>query len=443
MLIVVLLVAYCFLSYFKPKYALWSILALLPTYQIRFQIFNIPLTFLEVMILILFVVYFGRNISGLRNIKEQLGSWQWLILVWLIIATVSMFIAPDLKAAAGVWKAYFVEPILFLIIFISLIKSKEDLKSACIALIFSAFYISVWAIGQKFSLLHSLGFGGQVGSGVWSLEVWGQPKIWRATGPFSHPNFLGLYLGPLILLGLGRIFSSFRKKQLIIISSLIFFVLTFGALIFARSEGAAVGVLASLIFLGLILKSSRRWVIGFLILVLLTLVFWPGPRDYLIQKAGFQDLSGQLRLNIWQGANSLIKTQPVLGVGLDGYQKLIPDYQERFYHPQTGELVSVETHPYPHNLFLAVWLELGLLGLIVFVWFLIKFFIQGFKQINKKEFIIYGSIMAAMVVVLIHGLVDTPYFKNDLSVLFWLIIGSMIILERCRSLAERTVLETR
>jgi len=28
-----------------------------------------------------------------------------------------------------------------------------------------------------------------------------------------------------------------------------------------------------------------------------------------------------------------------------------------------------------------------------------------------------------MIVLLVHGLVDTPYFKNDLSVLFWLIIG--------------------
>jgi len=33
----------------------------------------------------------------------------------------------------------------------------------------------------------------------------------------------------------------------------------------------------------------------------------------------------------------------------------------------------------------------------------------------------------AMVVLLVHGLVDTPYFKNDLSVLFWLIIGLGII----------------
>ncbi len=37
--------------------------------------------------------------------------------------------------------------------------------------------------------------------------------------------------------------------------------------------------------------------------------------------------------------------------------------------------------------------------------------------------------MAAMVVIVIHGLVDTPYFKNDLAILFWLIIGLLITLK--------------
>jgi hypothetical protein len=31
--------------------------------------------------------------------------------------------------------------------------------------------------------------------------------------------------------------------------------------------------------------------------------------------------------------------------------------------------------------------------------------------------------MAAMVAIIIYGLVDVPYFKNDLSVLFWTILG--------------------
>ncbi len=34
--------------------------------------------------------------------------------------------------------------------------------------------------------------------------------------------------------------------------------------------------------------------------------------------------------------------------------------------------------------------------------------------------------LAAMVAVLIHGLVDTTYFKNDLALLFWLVVTAAL-----------------
>ena len=429
MWIAILLIIYCFLAWFKPKYALCLILVLLPTYQIRFQVLNIPLTFLEAMVLILFIIYVAKNIKDIKEIKQNIRNWQWPVLIWLIIATLAMFMAPDLRAAAGVWKAYFIEPILLLIVFLGLIKNKKDTKLVFSIFIFSALTVSIYAFCQKF-----------IGEGVWSTEIWGQPKVLRITSFFPHPNFLGLYLGPLIILGLGQIFFYFKNKKLLIIYSIVFFIITFLSLIFARSEAAILAVLAGLFFLGLIIKSTQRYVLGLLIIILLLIFIFPVSRNYFIQKIGLQDLSGQLRLNIWQGAVELIKEKPILGVGLDGYEMLAPDYQKRFYHPETDELISVETHPYPHDLFLALWIELGLLGLIVFFWILIKFFIQGFRDI-KKDPILHGSTMGAMVVILIHGLVDTPYFKNDLSILFWLIIGLMIILRRGGRVDESTVLE--
>ena len=347
------------LTWFKPKWALFLLLAVLPSYQIRFQILSLPLTLLELMILILSIVYVLRNIREVFKIWERIGIWKWLILFWLILASIAVFIAPDLRTAAGIWKAYFIEPILLLIVFLGLIKTKNDLDLALGALIFSGFYISIYAIGQKF-----------LGGGVWSTEVWGQPKIWRATGLFPHPNFLGLYLGPIILLGLGQIIANFRKNKWFIVYTLSFIILLPLAIIMARSEGAMLGVLAGLVFWGLIYKNRalqnlvplsarhalvRKWTIISLVILFLVVAGWSGTRNYVLEKGTLSDLSGQLRVNIWSGAVSLIKDNPVLGVGLNGYQKLVPDYQKRFYHPETKELISVETHPYPHNLFLAFW----------------------------------------------------------------------------------------
>lgn len=415
----ILLIPFAFLVWFRPKYALWLTLILIPTYQVKGIIYNIPVTLLELIILSLFLIYGLKNIKRIKELVQNLKDWQWPILIWLIIATLAMFLSPDLRAGAGVWKAYFVEPILLLIVFLDLIKNKKDLKLILSAFIFSALIVSIYALYQKF-----------VGQGIWSTEVWGQPQVLRITSFFPHPNFLGLYLGPLILLGLGYIFSFFKNKNIIISYTLLFFIITFLSLIYARSEATILAVLVGLFFLGLIVKSSQKYALIFLFIIPLLIFSFPVSRNYFIQKVGLQDLSGQLRFNIWQGAVELIKEKPILGAGLDGYERLAPDYQKRFYDPYTGELISVETHPYPHNLYLTLWLELGLLGLIVFVWVLIKFFKQGFKQLDKRDVIISTSIMAAMIVIVVHGLADTPYFKNDLAILFWLIIGLLIVSKR-------------
>jgi len=184
------------------------------------------------------------------------------------------------------------------------------------------------------------------------------------------------------------------------------------------------GMIIGLIFLGLYWRKSRRATIILVIIVTLIIFLVPSTRHFMMERLAFQKLSGQLRLNIWQGAWAMIKDHPMLGVGLRNYQNLATQYQEFYYQPQTGQLISTETHPYPHNLFLAIWVELGLLGLLVFLAILIKFFIQGHKttKTNISTPLVTISIMAALIAIVAHGLVDTPYFKNDLSTLFWLII---------------------
>jgi O-antigen ligase len=153
--------------------------------------------------------------------------------------------------------------------------------------------------------------------------------------------------------------------------------------------------------------------------------FYPSFRSEIIDKVFLRDLSGRLRINIWQGAWQMVKDSPILGQGLGGYQILAPQYQKPYYGPNGSGLVSVETHPYPHSLFLTIWLELGLLGLIIFFLILFHFFKIGFQKI-KKEPILISSLMGAMLVILIYGLVDTPYFKNDLAILFWVIVALMM-----------------
>jgi len=339
---------FTFLCFKRPVWALALIFAALPAYQIRFKIWFIPFTLLEGMIIILFLSWILRR-ESLKNIKEiiaRLGNWKWLILFWLLAGTIAIFPSPNFEKALGVWKAYFLEPVLLFIAFLNLIETKRDFNLVLRGLIFSVFYLSLGAVGQKF-------FGG----GVFSLETWGEAEVWRATSFFPQPNFLGLYLAPITILILGKILTRkiYQEKSVVLIFYFFTFLLSLVAIILARSEGALLGVFVGSAFIGLIVKSYRKFLLPTLVIFVIFLLIFPQLRFFLWQKLTFQDFSGQIRRKIWQETFSLLKAKPIFGSGLAGYQKSIEPYHEPYLSEKMK--IPLEIHPYPHNLFLAIWSE--------------------------------------------------------------------------------------
>ena len=388
---------FLYLSWKKPIVALAFIVAFLPSYLIRFKIGFLPMTLLELMILILFVIWLIK-----KKEKWNLSHFKYPIIFWLVAATIAVFVSPDWWPALGIWKAYFIEPILFFIVFINVVKTtgsfagaQDDIGLNLIfrALGFSALYISLFAIWQKIT-----------GQGILSLQSWQGEKILRATSIFEYPNAVGLFLAPLILIFIGQ------KKQKIFYWLVAF--LSLMAIIFAQSEGAIAGILAGLIFIGLAIKSARKFTLAGLFISMIIIFSFAPLKNYLWQKASLNDFSGQIRKEMWSETWQMLKEKPIFGAGLAGYQKAVEPYHKKDY---------IEIYLYPHNIFFNFWSELGIIGLFVFLWLVFKFFRLGFK--SKSSFFI----MAAMIAILVHGLVDVPYFKNDLSVLFWLIIGLMQI----------------
>ncbi len=128
-----------------------------------------------------------------------------------------------------------------------------------------------------------------------------------------------------------------------------------------------------------------------------------------------RDWSGRVHMIGWKESSAMLRDHPAFGAGLDGYRIAVAPY-----HKAQG----VEIFQYPHNLFLAAWSELGLMGLIGFALVLIWFF----RRCREQRAIRYAPYLtAAMVAILVHGLVDVPYFKNDLAMMFWLFIVIMAL----------------
>lgn len=401
-LICIFAIVFGTISYFKPVWGVYIIGAGLPSFLLRAKVFDVPFTFLEVMILLLFVICLFKKQIDFKKIYRNYFFWP--IVAILFFATVSLFVSPKIISGAGIWKAYFIEPILFWAIIVSLLRTKKQLERLFWALGISVLYLGALAIGQKFT-----------GWGVPQAFMRVDGSVDRVVSILKYPNALGLYIGPIIVLFLGWLIAGIKNYYSVILKISVI-VVGFIAIILAQSE-AAVGAVVIACFILLILYKKTR--ISFLILgtvAVMTVLLLPEVREFVLTKFFLQDYSGMIRRIMWKETWKMLQYRWLFGAGLSGYQYYIYPYH----------LDTFEIYPYPHQIIFNFWSELGLGGLIAFIWLFIKYFWKNITAIFKNPGV---KIMAITYIciglqIIIHGLVDAPYFKNDLAVLFWIIIAS-------------------
>lgn len=451
LLAIIAFLSYLYLAVRRPDWALLLIIAGLPLYLLRFQIYGFPSTALEAMVLISFAVWFWRDFWSKRKLifaskaERRPYPFRWEIILLLIISFLATGVAGFSWRALGIWRAYFFKPLLVFILFFNILKGAEGKKKALLALLVSASLVSLFAIFQKFTGLFI------------ANPLWQAAATRRVTSFFPYPNAVGLFLGPLVVVFAGWLWSlpwktlKERHWEKIVITLVI--ILSLAAIYSAKSWGAIVGLAAAiLVFLVLAGKKSRIAAITIIIAAALSFSLVAPLRDAAIEKLSFQGLSGQIRKQQWKETLVMLNHGHFFwGAGLASYQAAVTPYHQDglFYNSDhlpdfDNQLRAsstlrakywqpVEIYLYPHNIFLNFWTELGLLGALLFAWIIIKYLAIGVKKAyvlikaNDPEGFLALGLTAAMVVIIIHGLVDVPYFKNDLSVLFWLLVAMITI----------------
>jgi hypothetical protein len=116
-LVILALLLFFLVSLKRPDISLGLICLSLFTYLIRFKIMGVPFTFLEIMILILFFIWLIK--ARIKKEKIIFSSFFWPGTFLLLSGLVAVFVSPDTRAALGIFKAYFIEPILFFLVFIN------------------------------------------------------------------------------------------------------------------------------------------------------------------------------------------------------------------------------------------------------------------------------------------------------------------------------------
>src|SRR3989339_31147 len=197
LLITLVLVGY--LGIKRPALAVAATIILLPTYLFRSRLAFLPFTYLELLIWVTCVSWLWHSVHH-HSLARGTYPYRLPILLLLIAATISMFTAPSLVKAAGLWRAYFIEPMMFFVVTYNVTRNEGDRRLILWSLGVSTLSISLLAIFQKFT-----------GTGIYEPS-WMAPDRRRVTAMFSSPNAVGLFLAPIITIYVGWLIAEFKKN---------------------------------------------------------------------------------------------------------------------------------------------------------------------------------------------------------------------------------------
>jgi len=460
------LLSFILLAWRNFRLAVILFIIFLPAYLIRVDIgfvgrYRLPTTFLEIAFGVIFLVWLARfarrDIKTIRQAIKRHKIFFVSFLLFFLSSIISIFVSDMRWFSLGEWRAYFLEPMILFLILVGRSSSppyqggvrgglpsiaantsatpsalplgKGEITAVQIssrdliwALAFSTLSISTYSIIQKFT-----GWG--IATPQWSGEA-----IRRVTAFFSSPNAVGLYLAPVVMLlviplllrgGQGGVaevktlqLSSatppsppLGKRRMIYALLATLFILSILAIIFTKSQGAwiglAVGVLVFLFFVG-----YKKIAVAVAILGIIFSLLIPSMRQAVL----FQDQANQNRLRLWGYTWTFLSKSPknfILGAGVRQFFRKV---QKPYY-----DKIVMERLIYPHNIFLNFWMEIGLFGMFAVITMLGYVFYLA-NKIRKNYKLIGAGLMGALTILGAHGLVDVPYFKNDLAFLFWIII---------------------
>ncbi len=125
------------------------------------------------------------------------------------------------------------------------------------------------------------------------------------------------------------------------------------------------------------------------------------------------------RLLLWRSSIEMIKDYPITGVGLHNFNKV---YIENGYISDYAKEPNLMS---PHNLVLHIFVETGLIGICSFLFLIYSQFKFLSSFIKKDDFVL--AYFLAIVVMLVHGMVDYLFLVKDFYQLYWFLWGCICI----------------
>lgn len=375
------------------KILLYFNLFFLQSYLIRFKIGPYP-TNLQEILLILQIFTFTYVILETKTLLptlKNLKKYRIIIALLTLTALSAIFVPPENKTDFFRHLKFLVFASILSFIFLESFKTTAEKKSAL-----------------KIAGYGAISFG--IFSVIYNLLGYNAAPDNRLLGPLDAAVYLAFYLTPFFILFVIETLENSKKKSNLLCA------LPLGILILAtKSMGAIAGSLL-IIFLYLFKRSELKILqnkvtkisLSVIFLVLLTAIFY----SKILPTIRTEYSSLDERSEIWTTSKELL-TEPrnaLLGIGLGQFQQQYFNNVERSIGRKPLDFYVLQ----PHNIFLLFIFNFGIAGLIFILYCLFKN-LKNLNTIKDKDFLLTVNLI--LLYFFIHGLIDTPFFKNDLLTL--------------------------
>ena len=373
---------------------------------------------IEVVLAIVVFVLIPRSILDKKN---YFGNTRLLyccipFVLYIVLSSIKSIDLPSTAKEIVRWIEFF----LVYYLTINIINDKMKMR----VILYSMFLIV--AIVSVLEIIHYLSMG------------------YRATLIFGNPNPLEGYVNLIIPVILGMLISStfFRERiTLVVVAvvSIIAWLLTF-------SKAAWLALLLTVILAFFLTKAKKRVVI--FIAVLLTvftvftiiLLFLNIKGNYMFNSyLGLALLSLEERAKCYSIGFSMVKDNLIFGTGVGNWHSLIVEYVKEnaaSIHIDIRRLL-VATHI--HSLYLQMFVEMGIVGLSAFVFWLaciIKYLMRSLKVLEStRHYGLFVGLMGGIIVYLFNYIAEV-LVVHGIHLQWGIILGLAVVLTQLREAEE-------
>lgn len=249
----------------------------------------------------------------------------------------------------------------------------------------------------------------------------------RAVSFFENPNMLGEYAMMLLPVAFALLLSASKKSERG--AWLFVFGATLLCLVFTWARGAWLGAIAAFIIFALMYTKKT---IPFLLLCLLAIPFLPVvlPESVVTRITSIGDMtdsSTSYRFYVYKSALAMCADFFLTGIGAGG-----TNFSEVYV---SYSFSGVERTHHAHNLYLQLVIELGVVGIVLFITAMFVYVQSSVSALKKEKDTYLRALNLAcacgVFAVLVQGLTDYVWYNYRVYFVFFALMGIGVAARRC------------